>query len=115
MQAEHGNDIVPPPTCSFNYIALRYSEFPPEIIFQYGSVVLFSIADHEAEYYLDIIRKHASGWLPETRKDGMPSLLTAKLCLFTAFYLPPFLCSLITFAWTENSIIAFFYIQDPIW
>ncbi|CAD6203278.1 unnamed protein product [Miscanthus lutarioriparius] len=81
MQAEHGNDIVPPPTCSFNYIALRYSEFPPEIIFQYGSVVLFSIADHEAEYYLDIIRKHASGWLPETRKDDYavvekPSLTT---------------------------------------
>ena len=85
------------------------------VVFQYGSAVLFNIADHEAEYYLDIIRKHALGWLPETRKDGMPSLLTAKLCLFTAFYLPPFLCSLITFAWTENSTIAFFYIQDPIW
>ena len=81
------------------------------VVFQYGSAVLFNIADHEAEYYLDIIRKHASGWLPETRKDGMPSLLTAKLCLFTAFYLPPFLCSLITFAWTENSTIAFCYIQ----
>ncbi|XP_066388171.1 protein RETARDED ROOT GROWTH, mitochondrial-like isoform X2 [Miscanthus floridulus] len=81
MQAEDGNDIVPPPTCSLNYIALRYSEFPPEIIFQYGSAVLFSIADHEAEYYLDIIRKHASGWLPETRKDDYavvekPSLTT---------------------------------------
>ncbi|CAD6220607.1 unnamed protein product [Miscanthus lutarioriparius] len=81
MQAEHGNDIVPPPTCSLNYIALRYSEFPPEIIFHYGSAVLFSIADHEAEYCLDIIRKHALGWLPETRKDDYavvekPSLTT---------------------------------------
>jgi hypothetical protein len=46
------------------------------VVFQYGSAVLFNIADHEAEYYLDIIRKHASGWLPEMRKDGM---LTAKL------------------------------------
>jgi len=78
------------------------------VVFQYGSAVLFNIADHEAEYYLDIIRKHASGWLPEMRKDGMT---TAKLCLFTAFYLPPFLCSLIIFALTDNSTIAFCYIQ----
>ncbi|RLM91239.1 uncharacterized protein C2845_PM08G26350 [Panicum miliaceum] len=97
MQAEHGSDIVPPSTRTLNYIALRYSEFPPEImeigvkdnrfcyryvvVFQYGSAVLFNIADHEAEYYLDIIRKHASGWLPEMRKDDYavvekPSLTT---------------------------------------
>ncbi|CAD6229726.1 unnamed protein product [Miscanthus lutarioriparius] len=51
------------------------------VVFQYGSAVLFNIADHEAEYYLDIIRKHASGWLPEMRKDDYavvekPSLTT---------------------------------------
>lgn len=40
------------------------------IVFQYGSAVLFNIADHEAEEYLDIVRKHASGLLPEMRKDG---------------------------------------------
>jgi uncharacterized Rmd1/YagE family protein len=40
------------------------------VVFQYGSAVLFNIADHEAEQYLDIVRKHASGLLPETRKDG---------------------------------------------
>ena len=55
------------------------------VVFQYGSAVLFNIADHEAEYYLDIIRKHASGWLPEMRKDGMPSLPTAKLCSVYCF------------------------------
>ncbi|CAM0882551.1 unnamed protein product [Alopecurus aequalis] len=94
MQAEHGSDVVPPSTRSLNYIALRYSEFPPEImdigvkdnrfcyryvvVFQYGSAVLFNIADHEAEHYLDMIRKHASGWLPEMRKDVVekPSLTT---------------------------------------
>ncbi|XP_048564597.1 protein RETARDED ROOT GROWTH, mitochondrial-like [Triticum urartu] len=85
LQAEHGSDVVPPSTRSLNYIALRYSEFPPEImsigvkdnrfcyryvvVFQYGSAVLFNIADHEAEHYLDMIRNHASGWLPEMRKD----------------------------------------------
>ncbi|XP_040382899.1 protein RETARDED ROOT GROWTH, mitochondrial-like [Oryza brachyantha] len=97
LQAEHGSDVVPPSTRSLNYIALRYSEFPQEImdigvkdsrfcyrfvvVFQYGSAVLFNIADHEAEHYLDIIRKHASGWLPEMRKDDYavvekPSLTT---------------------------------------
>ncbi|KAF7030860.1 hypothetical protein CFC21_042306 [Triticum aestivum] len=85
LQAEHGSDVVPPSTRSLNYIALRYSEFPPEImsigvkdnrfcyryvvVFQYGSAVLFNIADHEAEHYLEMIRNHASGWLPEMRKD----------------------------------------------
>ncbi|EAY75931.1 hypothetical protein EE612_005919 [Oryza sativa] len=97
LQADHGSDVVPPSTRSLNYIALRYSEFPQEImdigvkdnrfcyryvvVFQYGSAVLFNIADHEAEHYLDIIRKHASGWLPEMRKDDYavvekPSLTT---------------------------------------
>ncbi|KAF0910523.1 hypothetical protein E2562_002972 [Oryza meyeriana var. granulata] len=97
LQAEHGSDVLPPSTRSLNYIALRYSEFPQEImdigvkdnrfcyryvvVFQYGSAVLFNIADHEAEHYLDIIRKHASGWLPEMRKDDYavvekPSLTT---------------------------------------
>ncbi|XP_062232426.1 protein RETARDED ROOT GROWTH, mitochondrial-like [Phragmites australis] len=97
MQAEDGSDIVPPSTRLLNYIALRYSEFPPEImdigvkytrfcyryvvVFQYSSAMTFNIVDHEAEYYLDIIRKHASGWLPEMRKDDYavvekPSLTT---------------------------------------
>jgi mannose/cellobiose epimerase-like protein (N-acyl-D-glucosamine 2-epimerase family) len=57
------------------------------VVFQYGSAVLFNIADHEAEYYLDIIRKHASGWLPEMRKDGKPSLPTAKLRSVDCFLL----------------------------
>ncbi|KAE8788772.1 hypothetical protein D1007_37135 [Hordeum vulgare] len=97
LQAEHGTDVVPPSTRSLNYIALRYSVFPPEImdigvkdirfcyrylvVFQYGSAVLFNIVDHEAEHYLEMIRNHASGWLPEMRKDDYavvekPSLTT---------------------------------------
>ncbi|XP_044961629.1 protein RETARDED ROOT GROWTH, mitochondrial-like [Hordeum vulgare subsp. vulgare] len=32
LQAEHGTDVVPPSTRSLNYIALRYSVFPPEIM-----------------------------------------------------------------------------------
>lgn len=40
------------------------------VVFQYGSAVLFNIDDHEVESYLDLVRKHASGLLPETKKDG---------------------------------------------
>jgi hypothetical protein len=32
MQAEHMSDTVPPSTGTLNYIALWYSEFPPEIM-----------------------------------------------------------------------------------
>ncbi|OAY72518.1 uncharacterized protein LOC109713053 isoform X2 [Ananas comosus] len=94
MQAENMCDVIPPTSRSSNYIALRYSDFPLDIgvkdngdccryvvVFQYGSAVLFNIADHEAEQYLDIVRKHASGLLPEMRKDDYavvekPSLST---------------------------------------
>jgi hypothetical protein len=48
---------------------LRYS-YRYVVVFQHGSAVLFNIADHEAEHYLDIVRKHACGLLPEMRKDG---------------------------------------------
>ncbi|KAM0937458.1 hypothetical protein DsansV1_C25g0188691 [Dioscorea sansibarensis] len=85
VQTENMSNVIPPNSRSSNYVALRYSDFPPEIaeigvkeednhcryvvVFQYGSAVLFNIADHEAEEYLDIVRKHASGLLPEMRKD----------------------------------------------
>ncbi|THU51859.1 hypothetical protein C4D60_Mb06t35500 [Musa balbisiana] len=84
LQAENSSDVIPPTSRSSNYVALRCNDFQPEtsdsvvkesvhyrhvIVFQYGSAVLFDIADHEAERYLDIIRKHASGMVPEMRKD----------------------------------------------
>lgn len=40
------------------------------VVFQYGSAVLFNIEDHEVESFLDLVRRHASGLLPETKKDG---------------------------------------------
>ncbi|XP_020533765.1 uncharacterized protein LOC105630505 isoform X2 [Jatropha curcas] len=84
IQAENLSNVVPAPSRSTNYIALRFCSFPVEItalgvkdlissrymvIFQYGSAVLFNIEDHEVESYLDIVRRHASGLLPEMRKD----------------------------------------------
>lgn len=40
------------------------------VVFQYGSAVLFNIEDDEVESYLNMVRRHASGLLPEMRKDG---------------------------------------------
>lgn len=42
------------------------------VVFQYGSIVLFNVRDHEVDGYLKIVERHASGLLPEMRKDGMP-------------------------------------------
>ncbi|CAK8571141.1 unnamed protein product [Lathyrus sativus] len=39
------------------------------VVFQYGSIVLFNVCEHEVDGYLKIVRKHASGLLPEMRKD----------------------------------------------
>lgn len=40
------------------------------VAFQYGSIVLFNVRDHEVDGYLKIVEQHASGLLPEMRKDG---------------------------------------------
>ncbi|CAA6657461.1 unnamed protein product [Spirodela intermedia] len=83
MQAEHAYNVVPPTSRSTNYVALRYCDYPSEIadmgvienfhryvvVFQYGSAVLFNVSEDEAEGYLKIIRKYASGLLPDMRKD----------------------------------------------
>lgn len=40
------------------------------VVYQYGSIVLFNVPNHKVDEYLEVVRKHASGWLPEMRKDG---------------------------------------------
>ncbi|CAN1794180.1 Protein RETARDED ROOT GROWTH, mitochondrial [Linum perenne] len=84
MQGENLINVVPPTSRSTNYIVLKYYDYQPEItalgikeslstrymvVFQYGSAVLINIEDHEVESYLDLVRRHASGLLPEMRKD----------------------------------------------
>ncbi|MFS7986401.1 hypothetical protein Hanom_Chr11g01009911 [Helianthus anomalus] len=39
------------------------------VVFQDGSVVLFNVRDQEIDGYLKIVEMHASGSLPEMRKD----------------------------------------------
>lgn len=85
MHAENSRNVVLPTSRSSNYIALRFYNFPSDttgirveengsccrymVVFQYGSAVLFNVEDHEVESYLEIVRRHASGLLPEMRKD----------------------------------------------
>ena len=40
------------------------------VVFHYGSIVLFNVRDHEIEGYLNIVEKHASGMLPDMKRDG---------------------------------------------
>lgn len=53
------------------------------VVFQYGSIVLFNVRDHEIDGYLKIVEKHATGLLPEMRKDGKEfECIFTKICLF---------------------------------
>lgn len=84
MQAENSGNVIPPSSRSSNYIALRFCDPPLQtgsvfeknasccrymVVFQYGSAVLFNVEDHDAEYYLQHVRRYASGLLSEMKKD----------------------------------------------
>lgn len=85
IQAENLSNVVPATSRSSNYIALRFCDLPSVtngigikgnvnccryvLVYQYGSAVLFNINDHEVESYLEMVRRHAFGLLPEMRKD----------------------------------------------
>ncbi|XP_042461884.1 protein RETARDED ROOT GROWTH, mitochondrial-like isoform X1 [Zingiber officinale] len=87
LQAQNAFNVVSPPTSrATNYIVFRYYDVKDDpqvmvsglqseaschymVVFHYGSVVLFNVSDHEVDGYLKIVEKHASGLLPEMRKD----------------------------------------------
>ncbi|KAK1355450.1 DUF155 domain-containing protein [Heracleum sosnowskyi] len=78
-------NFIPPASRMTNYVVLRFGNLKTElnglysslcggeccfmVVFQYGSVVLFNVRDHDIDGYLKLVRRHASGLLPETRKD----------------------------------------------
>ncbi|KAF7828009.1 Sporulation protein RMD1 [Senna tora] len=85
IQSDNLSNVIPASSRSSNSIALRFRHFNSEsngpgthekasnyrymVVYQYGSAVLFNIEDHEADIYLELVRKHASGLLPEMKKD----------------------------------------------
>ncbi|GER28311.1 NADH dehydrogenase [ubiquinone] 1 alphasubcomplex subunit 8 [Striga asiatica] len=84
---EHNKqNFIPPSSRMTNYVVLRFGDFNPVpngsmgsslcgsqccyiVVFQYGSIVLFNVCDHEVDDYLKIVKRHAAGLLPEMKKD----------------------------------------------
>ncbi|XVF75481.1 hypothetical protein PTKIN_Ptkin13bG0191400 [Pterospermum kingtungense] len=81
---QNKQNFIPPTSRMTNYIVLKFGNLATSpgpgafisgsdccfmVVFQYGSIVLFNIREHEVDGYLKIVEKHASGLLPEMRKD----------------------------------------------
>ncbi|XP_054802000.1 protein RETARDED ROOT GROWTH-LIKE [Prosopis cineraria] len=78
-------NFVPPSSRMTNYVVFKFgnlldSRVPGAsclsgsncyymVVFQYGSIVLFNVPENEVDGYLKIVERHASGLLPEMRKD----------------------------------------------
>ncbi|CDP04314.1 unnamed protein product [Coffea canephora] len=78
-------NLIPPSSRMTNYVVLRFGKTKSEpnalgaslsgsdcsymVVFHYGSIVLFNVRDHEIEGYLNIVEKHASGMLPDMKRD----------------------------------------------
>ncbi|XP_027365610.1 uncharacterized protein LOC113872330 isoform X2 [Abrus precatorius] len=79
-------NFVPPSSRMTNYVVLKFGDIRDSrvpgtsflsgsngcymVVFQYGSIVLFNVPEPEVDGYLKIVKEHASGLLPEMRKDG---------------------------------------------
>ncbi|XP_023549259.1 uncharacterized protein LOC111807669 [Cucurbita pepo subsp. pepo] len=93
---QNKHNFIPPSSRMTNYVVLKFGDLCDVnsygasisgsdccfmVVFQYGSIVLFNVREHEVDGYLKIVEKHASGLLPEMRKDEyevreMPALDT---------------------------------------
>jgi len=77
-------NFIPPASRMTNYVLLKFGNLSEinglgnslsgsnccyMVVFQYGSIVLFNVREHDVDGYLKIVEKHASGLLPEMRKD----------------------------------------------
>lgn len=81
---QNKQNFIPPTSRMTNYVVLKFGNHADTygtgpsisgsdcyymVVFQYGSIVLFNVPEHEIDAYLKIVEKHASGLLPEMRKD----------------------------------------------
>ncbi|KAJ7976256.1 Sporulation protein RMD1 [Quillaja saponaria] len=78
-------NFIPPTSRMTNYVVFKFGDLSVSnglgavclsgrdccymVVFQYGSIVLFNVPEHEVDGFLKIVQKHASGLLPEMRKD----------------------------------------------
>ncbi|KAL5569218.1 hypothetical protein UlMin_025793 [Ulmus minor] len=81
---QNRRNFIPPTSRMTNYVVLKFGELSNSnglgaslggsdccymVVFQYGSIVVFNVREQEVDGYLKIVEKHASGLLPEMRKD----------------------------------------------
>ncbi|KAF5467175.1 hypothetical protein F2P56_017030, partial [Juglans regia] len=77
-------NFIPPTSRMTNYIVLKFGNLSEinglgaslsgsnccyMVVFQYGSIVLFNVREEDVDGFLKLVQKHASGLLPEMRKD----------------------------------------------
>ncbi|URE11633.1 hypothetical protein MUK42_24710 [Musa troglodytarum] len=96
LQAQNATNVIRPSSRATNYVVLRYYDVKNDpqametgfrnesicrymVVFHYGSTVLFNVSDHEAQGYLKIVEKNASGLLPEMRKDDYAVVVKPNL------------------------------------
>ncbi|KAL0887975.1 hypothetical protein Bca101_011958 [Brassica carinata] len=81
---QNKHNFIPPTSRMTNYVVLKFgnhtdptgtggcisgSECIYMVVFQYGSIVLFNVREHEVDEYLKVVERHSSGLLSEMRKD----------------------------------------------
>ncbi|ESR49434.1 protein retarded root growth-like [Citrus sinensis] len=81
---QNRQNFIPPTSRMTNYVVLKFGTLSNPsgtgasisgsdccfmVVFQYGSIVLFNVSEPEVDGYLKIVERHASGLLPEMRKD----------------------------------------------
>ncbi|CAH9077313.1 unnamed protein product [Cuscuta europaea] len=85
LMDQNKQNFIPPTSRMTNYVVLRFGSSKPDpndlgsgmsgndccymVVFHYGSIVLFNVCEHEVDGYLKIVERHASGLLPEMRRD----------------------------------------------
>ncbi|KAK0592699.1 hypothetical protein LWI29_023825 [Acer saccharum] len=91
---QNKQNFIPPSSRMTNYVVLKFGNFSNHngsgaclsgsdccfmVVFQYGSIVLFNVCEREVDGYLKIVERHASGLLPEMRKDEYEVIEKATL------------------------------------
>ncbi|KAE8702569.1 putative plastid-lipid-associated protein 12 [Hibiscus syriacus] len=69
---QNKQNFIPPTSRMTNYgpgVFISGSDCCFMVVFQYGSIVMFNVRECDVDQYLKIVEKHASGLLPEMRKD----------------------------------------------
>ncbi|MCL7030058.1 hypothetical protein MKW94_017359 [Papaver nudicaule] len=77
LMSENQANLIPHTPGIGNYIILKFGDLTDSptprdsymLVFKYGSTVMFNMLDQEVDGYLKIIKRHASGMLPEKPKD----------------------------------------------